>query len=144
MQGYRIALQENGLIYDEKLIYYTKYSTETAAQATKKLMSEVPDISAIFSMGDVMSIGILHTLSHLAYKVPEHVSVISVDGISLAPYCNPPLTTIEQPMEKIGEKCINKLIDIIEKKEPTSRLTILPHKLVCRESTGRYSKPSRC
>lgn len=138
LEGYKQALHEARISYDPKLVYYADYSIETAAQVTEQLVSEIPDISAIFSFGDLMSMGILHMLKKLNYQVPQQISVISVDNISLAPYCNPPLTTIAQPLNAIGHQCINTLIDLIEKKVPENKLTLLPHELVCRESTARF------
>lgn len=137
LEGYKLALQEANINYDPKLVYYAEYSPETGAQAAKQIVSDFPDISAIFSFGDLMSIGVLHILSKIGYKVPQDISVISVDDISLAPFCNPPLTTVAQPMDEIGELSMTTLIDLIEKKTPVSKLSILPHKLVCRESTSR-------
>ncbi|WJG08965.1 LacI family DNA-binding transcriptional regulator [Aliiglaciecola sp. LCG003] len=141
LAGYQLALEEAGIEYDPKLVYYAEYSAETGAQAAKQIVTDYPDVSAIFSFGDLMSIGVLHMLYKLGYKVPDKISVVSVDDIALAPFCTPPLTTIAQPMDKIGELSMSTLIDLIEKKTPQNKLSILPHKLVRRESTTQYQKP---
>lgn len=138
LQGYKLALQEAKISYDPNLVYYAEYSPETGAQVAKKLVTDFPDISAIFSFGDLMSIGILHMLSKLGFKVPQQISVISVDNISQAPFCHPPLTTVAQPMDQIGELSMTTLIDLIEKKAPENKLSLLPHTLVCRESTSPF------
>ena len=138
LQGYKLALQQANISYDPNLVYYAAYSPETGAQVAKQLVTDFPDISAIFSFGDLMSIGILHMLSKLGFKVPQQISVISVDNISQAPFCNPPLTTVAQPMDQIGELSMTTLIDLIEKKAPQNKLSLLPHFLVCRESTGPF------
>ncbi|NQZ90581.1 MAG: LacI family DNA-binding transcriptional regulator [Colwellia sp.] len=139
LTGYKIALAEAGIKFDSDLIYYTQYSTATGAEAAERIITDIPNISAIFSFGDMMSIGILHVLYKLKYQVPQQVSLVSVDDISLAMYCTPPLTTVAQPMNIIGELSMNTLIDLIEKKTPERKLTLLPHKLICRESTGQYT-----
>lgn len=138
LQGYKLALQEAKISYDPNLVYYAEYSPETGAQVAKQLVTDFPDISAIFSFGDLMSIGILHMLSKLGFKVPQQISVISVDNISQAPFCHPPLTTVAQPMDQIGELSMTTLIDLIEKKAPENKLSLLPHTLVCRESTAPF------
>lgn len=140
LKGYKLALQEANIKYDPTLVYYAEYSAETGAQAAQQIVKDFPDISAIFSFGDLMSIGVLHMLSKLGYKVPQQISVISVDDISLAPFCNPPLTTIAQPMDQIGKCSMSILIDLIEKKTIDNKLSVLPHHLVCRESTTEFKK----
>ncbi|NRB24661.1 MAG: LacI family DNA-binding transcriptional regulator [Shewanella sp.] len=141
--GYKLALAEANIAFDPALVYYTQYSTATGAKAAEKIVADIPNISAIFSFGDLISIGILHVLHKMNYQVPQQVSLISIDDISLAMYCTPPLTTVAQPMNTLGELSMNTLIDLIEKKPPERKLTLLAHKLICRESTGQYKPYTR-
>ncbi len=136
LKGYKNALSKAGIKYDPDLVYYTHYSTETGAEAAKKLINDYNDVTAIFSFGDLISIGILHTLNELKYAVPEKISLISVDDIALAKYCHPPLTTIAQPKILIGESCANTLLDIIENKAPKDKIKVLEHELIIRKSTA--------
>jgi len=136
LEGYKKALNKAGIKYDPELVYYTHYSAETGAEAAKKLVADFSGVTAIFSFGDLISIGILHALNKLNYKVPENISLVSVDDIAIAKYCNPPLTTIAQPKILIGESCANILLDIIENKEPKEKVRMLEHELIIRESTA--------
>lgn len=136
LQGYKNALSKAGIEYDPELVHYTKYSVETGAEAAKNIITQSKAITAIFSFGDLLSIGILHTLNQLNYSVPEQISLISVDDIALAKYCHPPLTTVAQPKARIGESCAHMLIDLIENKAPEEKLKVLEHELILRNSTS--------
>ncbi len=81
-----------------------------------------------------MAIGVMHRLKELGLRIPEDVSVIGFDDIELAAYVKPALTTIRQPLQKIGKIAAETLLKMMggEQIPPTRRL--LKVKLVQRES----------
>ncbi|MCA4965246.1 substrate-binding domain-containing protein, partial [Pseudomonas sp. Y24-6] len=67
----------------------------------------------------------------------EDISLVGFDDIPFAAYCDPPLTTISQPAEAFGQRAVEMLIALIEKKPLAERHVVLPFELTLRESTAR-------
>ena len=122
--GFRKAMYEAGLNFDFDTSYQeSKYSFEGGSEAVKKLLAKNPKITAIFTMSDAMAIGACRKLKDLNYKVPEDISIIGFDGITLADYFCPRLTTIKQNEDELAKVGLNVLIDCIEKHaEPCHRI----------------------
>jgi len=81
-------------------------------------------------------LGFIKRIQELGYRVPEDVAVVGFDDIDQADYANVPLTTIHQPVEKIGAAAIDTLISRIEGKNVKEHRIIFPPTLVVRESCG--------
>lgn len=96
-------------------------------------MPEKP--TAFFVYNDLSALGFIKRILELGYSVPDDVAIVGFDDIDQSTYGSVPLTTIHQPVEKIGATAIEKLIDRIEGKE-TSVQTVLKPTLVIRESCG--------
>ncbi|WP_416307874.1 LacI family DNA-binding transcriptional regulator [Neptunicella sp. SCSIO 80796] len=139
-KGFETELEKAGLSLDPKYIYYGDYSSLSGEMGVKAIMQHRHRPTAIFCFGDLVAIGALHALRELEFVVPDDVSLISVDGIALSQYCAPPLTTVAQPMEAIGQHCITTLLDLIEGHQPEQKVRILPHKLIIRKSTAPVRK----
>lgn len=135
-QGFRDTMAKAGVKVEEKLVFHGDFSSQSGVEGAQKLMQQRHRPTALFCFGDLAAIGALHALRELEYRIPDDVSIISVDGIALGEYCAPPLTTIAQPMEKIGQTIATILLDLIEGKPPGKELNILPHQLIERKSTG--------
>jgi DNA-binding LacI/PurR family transcriptional regulator len=112
-------------------------SPETGYDFTKTLLSMCPDFTAIFAHNDITAIGAVRALSESGLRVPDDISVLGFDDIRVAGFCNPSLTTVRQPLNKMGEIAAQALVDRIEKRiESLPEIKIEPL-LVIRESTGR-------
>lgn len=106
---------------------------EDAYRATKKFMKEnkkMPD--AIFGINDETAIGVIEALQEEGIKVPEQVSVIGCDNISISRFIQPPLTTIEMPKFEVGILTVNMLLRRMEGMPPEK--VVLNGKLIIRES----------
>lgn len=135
-KGFRDAMAKASVKVEEKLVFHGDFSSQSGVTGAQRLMQQRHRPTAIFCFGDLAAIGALHALRELEYRIPDDVSVISVDGIALGEYCAPPLTTIAQPMEQIGKTIATILLDLIDGKPPQQEVNILPHQLVVRKSTG--------
>ena len=93
--------------------------------------------TAIFCFNDEMAIGVLGAARRRNLRVPEDLSLVGFDDVRYAAHMNPPLTTIAQPMQQLGETTVRLLLDILSGRtvEPVS--VTLPHHLVVRSSTAR-------
>lgn len=105
---------------------------------TKRLMAQCQDFSAIFAYNDIAAIGAIHALREGGLRVPEDVSVLGFDDIREAAFQSPPLTTVVQPMQIMGEIAAQTLIDRIDNGlRAIPEIKIQPE-LVIRQSTARY------
>jgi DNA-binding LacI/PurR family transcriptional regulator len=90
---------------------------------------------AVFVGNDQMSIGLFSALRERGLRVPEDVSVIGFDDVPEAGYLFPPLTTVRQDFDTLGELIMQKVLIAVEESEPLSEDTPLPTHLVIRQST---------
>lgn len=96
-----------------------------------------PDVDGIFCSSDIIAMYVISVLTKLNYKVPEDVQVIGFDNIELSSVLIPTLTTIAQPIEEMGKKTIEYLIDMINKKELDELHHLIPVTLIERDSTKK-------
>lgn len=136
LDGYRQAMQSAGLTVNENWVISGHYQPEGGEAASRDLMMQKDRPTAIFCFSDEMAMGCLHALKEQGFSVPDDVSLIGFDGIPFARYASPPLTTIVQPMEAIGEHCARILLDLVDGQKPETQTNYLPHKLLVRESTS--------
>ncbi len=134
MRGYRDALAEHGLEYDPGLVEVGDFSDAGGYAAMQKLIDKKPD--AVFATSDVMAVAAMRALVEAGFKVPEDVAIIGFDDISLAARSIPALTTIRQPIETMGARAVDMVIDLIENPTTATRSLILPTELVVRASCG--------
>jgi len=135
-KGYRKALQENGIEFDQRLVIEGNQTTQSGREATKQFLSLDDPPTAIFAINDLMAIGALKEIHERGLKVPEDISVVGFDNIPLASLVNPALTTIAQPIYEMGRESMSLLVKNIEKKDLTKSKIILDTKLIVRESTA--------
>ncbi len=110
-------------------------SGEQAGRALLAMDSaDLPD--AVVCANDQMAIGMLQTLTASGVRVPDDVAVVGFDDIFPASLCDPPLTTIHQPMRLLGERACTRLLDRIARPSSRHKLELLPTELVLRSSCG--------
>jgi LacI family transcriptional regulator len=111
-------------------------SPEMGYPFAKKLLEQSPGFTALFAYNDLSAIGAIRALREAGLRVPEDVSVVGFDDIQGAAFHNPSLTTVRQPLTRMGEIAAQTLIERIEgRREYPSEIAIEPE-LVIRESTA--------
>jgi LacI family transcriptional regulator len=96
--------------------------------------------TALFAYNDTSAFGAIRAIHEEGLHVPTDVSVIGFDDIESAAYSNPPLTTVRQPLQRMGEIAALTLLNRIENLEPyVPRIAIEPEFIV-RDSTARVRK----
>ena len=80
----------------------------------KQLISRNTGFTALFAYNDNLAIGAIRAIHDTGLRVPDDISVVGFDDIQGAAYCNPALTTVRQPLEKMGEIAARSLLDRIE------------------------------
>ncbi len=95
------------------------YSTRSGAAATAQLLERAPDLTAIASLNDRMAIGALQTLHALGRAVPDEISVIGYDNLTLSEMTSPPLTTVSQHASTLGERSAQMLLQVLHNQQPS-------------------------
>ncbi len=114
---------------------FTFASGEVAGQKLLAMAGEAfPD--AVICANDQMAIAVMQTLASAGLAVPADVAVVGFDDIFPANLCDPPLTTIHQPMRLLGERACARLLDRIANPGLRQKMELLPTELVLRSSCG--------
>jgi LacI family transcriptional regulator len=136
LRGYQQALAEAGLAFDEHLIEAADWEVEGGYEATSRLVSRAPHLSAIFVQNDTMAIGALSALHELGRRVPDDCAIVACDNVPAARHTIPPLTTIQIPFYETGATAIRLLLERIATPSPEPGRVLLPVHLVRRRSCG--------
>lgn len=137
LAGCVAACRERGVPFDPaRRTVQVPYSLEGGYTGAKLLLRRCPELTAIFAMSDVMAMGAIRAVRELGRSVPGDVSVMGYDGIELAGYCNPKLTTIRQDWETLAHRGVELLLGAIEKDSPAAH-EIIPFQLEEGESVKR-------
>lgn len=128
------SFEIHGLEFDaEKYFEAGRYSFDSGYAAMKKLLEKNLPISAVFAMSDTMAVGAIRAICDAGKRVPEDISVMGFDGISLAEFYNPKIATIRQGYKQLAERSTKVLLDMIDLGESASH-EIIPFQLVEGES----------
>lgn len=136
--GYRAAMKAAKLPIQDGWVLEGKLTIEGAIKATRNLLHHAMKPTAILCANDDMAIGALHEIRSAGLAVPDDISVIGFDDIRYSQVVNPPLTTVRQPAEEIGEKAMYRICHAIEEGVTlTAEPELVPHELVIRRSVAR-------
>ncbi|HWP20542.1 MAG TPA: substrate-binding domain-containing protein [Burkholderiaceae bacterium] len=135
LTGYRQALDEAGVRYDERLVVEGNFKEPGGVIAANRLLDSGVPFTAIFAANDQTAFGARLALYRRGIRVPEDVSLIGFDDLPSALYTTPPLTTVRQPMFEVGQQAAAALLKLIEG-EP-ARVEVPELTLVVRETTRR-------
>lgn len=125
-QGAQQAMEDAGIRFEDKLYGLSNYDFESAYHAMNSLLARRAEFTALFAMSDVIAFGAIRALVSAGFRVPEDISVIGFDGISMSRYCVPVMTTIVQPGEQIALQSIELLVRQIEHGAPAQTVTLQP------------------
>ena len=135
--GYRSALEDAGIPYDDTLVVRGGVRLEDGCMALHKLMQLSKPPTAVFAYNDTTAIGVLRGLHELGIQAPEECSVVGFDDIAQAAYTCPALTTIDIPKYRLGQRSAEVLLKLINTPEiEACPEKPLPVQLVERESTS--------
>ena len=135
-QGYRLALEQAGIPFDKSLVEHGDWSYESGYEAMGRLLERAPHITALFAQNDQIATGAMQALRGAGRRIPGDVAVVGYDDIPAAAYSHPPLTTIRQPMQQVGEIATRKLIELIDNPDAERQEILLKTELVHRGSCG--------
>lgn len=133
--GFRKGLQAVGQTPDEELVAFGDFSGDSGEAAAGRLLEARPDIDAIFAASDLMAIGAIQELGRRGLRVPEDVGVVGFDDSVIAETTRPGLTSVHQPVGDLGRQMIVRVRELMDGLGPVPEATVLPTRLVVRESS---------
>jgi len=135
VEGYKDALSQNGIDFNEDLVVGNAFDKESGYRASHKLLDMDHHPTAILALSDMITIGVLRAINERSVSIPDDISIVSFDDIQFAPFMESPLTTVSQPTEEMGMKGAQLILSILNHKgEIDEELTVFDPKLTIRES----------
>ncbi|OKI26398.1 LacI family transcriptional regulator [Saccharothrix sp. CB00851] len=132
LRGFLEAAARHGL--PEPVVVEGDFSREGGAKAAQELLAAV-DVDGLFVASDLMATGALPVLRQGGRRVPEDLKVVGFDDSSPAVECDPPLTTVRQPVEDMAAEMARLLVDRVDRPDrPVSSVVFAPT-LVIRQSS---------
>lgn len=117
-QGYKRALKKHRIPYNPDLVPLTYYSDNTGYEigfnVMQRLLLNKFEFTAVFAFADILAIGAAKAILTMGYRIPEDISVVGFDGISMAEFFHPSLDTVSQPAEKMAISSIDILFDMMQ------------------------------
>lgn len=134
------CLKEHGFTLKNSNIYSGDWEFESGAQAFAQFDETMKKPSAVFCMNDLMAMGFIDAALNKGCRIPEDVSIIGFDNDKRCCYSRPRLTTIDLPLEEMGRKAGNMIMDLMCKKELPEKVVILDCSLVIRDSVEKVTE----
>jgi DNA-binding LacI/PurR family transcriptional regulator len=134
-KGFMQVLAENGLEWLPQREVHGDFTMHTAARAMDDLLARPNRPTAIFCESDEMAMGAMQALRRHGLKAPDDISIVGFDGHEMAEFSE--LTTIEQPVQLMGEMAAWSIMERLRKPNIDPPSLVLPTTLVVRNSTRR-------
>lgn len=128
------AFAAHDLPFDpERQLVMARFAMSSGYDAMTSLLEKAPDVTAVFAMSDVMAVGAIRAIRDHGLRVPQDISIVGYDGIDMARYLSPKLTTIRQHRETIATRSLEILLHGIQDGSPAIH-EITPFELMSGES----------
>ncbi|MDD5644590.1 MAG: LacI family DNA-binding transcriptional regulator [bacterium] len=134
LKGYKKALKENNIEFDEKYVLEGYFKYENAANALNVFISQGKKFSAVAASDDVMAFACITTLKKNNLSVPADVSVTGFNDMLFLPAVNPTLTSLKVPLIDMGKEAAAKILEIIDGKQIPDIVSLFKPQLVKRQS----------
>ncbi|MFI6359381.1 LacI family DNA-binding transcriptional regulator [Streptomyces sp. NPDC050743] len=135
LDGYRSAMAMAGLEADPSLIRFGDFHVQGGFEHALDLLRHRDRPTAIFAGSDLQALGVLEAARVLGLSVPGQLSVVGYDDVPPAQWSSPPLTTVQQPLQRMAEEAARMLLQPPDAKKSASRIELATH-LVVRQSTA--------
>jgi len=134
LEGYKRALEKQGLDLEEKIIFKTDYSRGQARGAAEQLIKMPNPPTAVFVASDSMALEVMTVAREQGKKIPQDLSIVGFDDNPSGLYGPVALTTVRQPLIKMAQESVKVLSLLMSKKKTKAEKIFLPTELVIRES----------
>jgi LacI family transcriptional regulator len=121
------TLLEHGIELRKEYIAFGNFRRLSGREAMEELLKTSPLPTALFAANDKMAIGALQVAKEKGIRVPDDFAIVGFDGIEAVKYTDPPIPTVEQPLEELGKMAAESLVEKIKGGE--TKKIILPCRL---------------
>lgn len=140
--GYLDAHAARGLTADPNLLLPGRFNQQVAYESTLAVMARPDRPTAVFALSNMMGLGVYYALNELGLRVPEDVSVVSIDDFAFARIMNPAPTVVAAPVAEMANRAIALLLEeIASKRQPTGRRELFAPALITRHSIAPPRRP---
>lgn len=133
LKGYKEALKEAGVAFDEKLVFETDTSYNTGYNLSEIIQAN--GVSAAFVGDDELAAGLLNGLTDRGVKVPEEFEVTTTNDTKYTEITRPKMSSVTQPLYDIGAVAMRLLTKLMNNEEADEENIVLPYGLIKRGST---------
>ncbi|MDE1188808.1 MAG: ribose operon transcriptional repressor RbsR [Pantoea sp.] len=134
LDGFHKAMSGSGLPVLPGYVVDSDFEFQGGFNAMNQLLTLDPLPEAVFTSNDAMAVGVYHALFQAGLRVPQDIAVMGYDNIELSRYLTPPLSTIHQPKDELGELAIDTLIHRMSDPDASQQTLVLTPELVERGS----------
>lgn len=140
--GYRAGLDAARIRFAPELVVHGDGKPEAAVRAMDTLLALRRPPTAVCCYNDMSALGAMRSIRLHGLRVPEDISLAGFDDLFIASYTQPPLTTVRQPMRRMGQLAMEHLLKLISGEESVVQIKVASQ-LIVRESTGPVRQTGR-
>ena len=133
LEGYKKALEDQKIKYNEGLIFESPYTLEAGRNLAERLIDS--GAKAAFVTDDLLAVGILNTLIELGHRVPDDFQLMSANNTVYTEICRPKLSSVQHPVYDIGAVSMRLLTKMMTGEEIEDKNIILLHSIKQKDST---------
>ena len=130
LQGYKKALEEFGIAYDESIIFEGDYHDESGERCGREIIEKHPDVDAIFALNDIMAYGVYRVMNEHHIVIGHDISLVGYDDNYFSSLITPRLTTVRQDIDGLCRSVVDELF----KDDETLNTILVTPTLIERES----------
>jgi DNA-binding LacI/PurR family transcriptional regulator len=135
LDGYRRALREENIQWDDRLIFTAGSTIEEGEKAALQLLDERPSATAIQAVNDLVAIGAATVFIKQGLGIPADLSIVGFGNVLVSEHFRVPLTTVRQPKLRLGAAAMEQMVKLLRNERPETQR--LPAEIVVRDSTGK-------
>jgi len=140
LAGFRQAMHEANLEIMPGYEVSGDFEFAGGLSAMQQLLTLPVPPDAVFASNDAMAVGVYQAVYQQGLNIPIDVAVMGYDDIQLAQYMTPPLTTIHQPKDELGELAIDTLLHRLQEPDTEAQVLSLTPELIMRGSVGKFPR----
>jgi LacI family repressor for deo operon, udp, cdd, tsx, nupC, and nupG len=137
LQGYKKALLDCHIPYDESLVTYVDFDEERTIESVKRMLDQPKPIDSVFTISDIIAQYVYKAVSIKGKKVGIDFGIVGFDNLEFSNVITPSLTTVDQPRYRIGTEAARLMLDKIEGKTPKRTRIILDYDFLVRDSSQK-------
>ncbi len=134
--GYRAGLAAAGIAFDPALVGVGRYAQDVAREAAEAMLSLDDPPTAVFAANDLSALSIIEVAGARGLTVPDDLSVVGFDDVPEAARAQPALTTVRQPMKRLGAEAVRMVLTLLAGDTLPETHIELPTRLVARGTTA--------